>query len=182
MGVQKSYLVIGRLPTSKLFETIKSKYSITHIPTRGISRGEIISQIHSLPQKSFTCAVILAETQHLAPINKEVFGPLQIECLCKNGAGYDVIDVDYFTSKGTWVANAPNAVRIPTAEWAIALILSTVKGLGIADKHVRTGNWRYELGLRSNLRGMTLGIIGLGAIGKVRTPRSLADCRKSSNE
>ena len=59
------------------------------------------------------------------------------------------------------------AVRIPTAEWAVALILASVKGLGITDKNVKSGIWRQELGLRWNLKGMTLGIVGLGEIGKV---------------
>lgn len=169
MAVQKSYLIIGRVRITKLFETLSSQYSITHIPTKGISRSELISQIHSLPQKAYTFALVLSETHHIAPFNKDIFETLQIECLCIDGAGYDVLDVDYFTSRGIWVANAPIAVRIPTAEWAVALILASVKGLGMTDKNVKSGIWRNELGLRWNLKGMTLGIVGLGEIGKVLT-------------
>src|SRR5579871_3121070 len=107
MTIQKSYLLLGRLPASKLFDSIRAKHSITHIPTKGIPRNEIISQIQALPQKSYTCVAILSETQQLYPINKELLGSLKVECLCKVGAGFDAIDVDYFTSTGTWVANAP---------------------------------------------------------------------------
>lgn len=167
MATRKSYLILGRLPSSPLFDSIKSKYSIAHIPTKGLSRPEVISRISSLPQKAYTFVLILAESQHLFPINKELLGGVQIECLCKVGAGYDSVDVDYFTSRGVWVANAPNAVRVPTGEWAVALILATVKGLGIADKNTKSGRWREGLGLQSNIDGMTLGIVGLGAIGKV---------------
>ena len=74
----------------------------------------------------------------------------------------------YFTSRGTWVANSPNAVRTPTAEWATSLILATTKGVGIADKNVRKGLWKRGLGLQNNISGMTFGVIGLGAIGKVK--------------
>ena len=87
--------------------------------------------------------------------------------MCKAGAGYDTIDVDYFTSQGTWVANAPNAVRVPTAEWAVSLIVATARGVGLADKNVRKRQWKEHLGLQNNISGMTFGIIGLGAIGKV---------------
>ena len=45
-----------------------------------------------------------------------------------------------------------------------------VKGLGVVDRNVRRGKWREGLGLQSNIRDMTLGIIGLGAIGKVLPP------------
>jgi len=167
MGIRKSYLILGRLPASKLFDCIKTRHSITHIPTTGSSRAEIIERISSLPEKSYTFLLVLAGARTAYPIDQELVGSLHIECVCNEGAGYDSIDVDYFTSRGSWVANSPNAVRIPTAEWAVALILTTTKGLGVVDKTVKQGHWRQGLGLQNNISGMTLGIIGLGAIGKV---------------
>jgi hypothetical protein len=167
MANRKSYLIFGRLPKSPLMKSIQSKHDVTHIPTRGVSRDVVLKQIASLPEKSFTFVCMLSETQPLHPLDKALFGSLEIECFCKVGAGYDSIDVEYFTSKGTWVANAPNAVRIPTAEYCVSLIVATVKGLGVVDRNVRQGKWRYGLGFQSNIQGMTLGIIGLGAIGKV---------------
>jgi phosphoglycerate dehydrogenase-like enzyme len=175
MTSPKSYLILGRLPSSSLFKSIQSKHHITHIPTRGVSRADVVAQISSLPNKSFTFVLVVAESQRVYPIDKTLLGPLKIECLCKNGAGYDSVDVEYFTSRGTWVANAPNAVRIPTAEWCVSLILATVKGLGVVDRNVRQGLWRYDLGLQSNIIGMTLGIVGLGAIGKVNYQSSISD-------
>jgi phosphoglycerate dehydrogenase-like enzyme len=166
MTSRKSYLIIGRLPSSPLFTSIQSKYDITHIAVKSLSRSDLIARISSLPSKSYTFVLILAETHHLNPFDKTLFGPLNIECFCKVGAGYDSVDVEYFTSKGTWVANAPNAVRIPTAEWCVSLILATVKGLTVVDRAIRKGGWREGLGLQSNIFGMTLGIVGLGAIGK----------------
>jgi glyoxylate reductase len=148
-------------------QSIQSEHDVTHIPTRGVSRDEVLKQIAALPKKSFTFVCMVSETQPLNPLDRTLFGSLDIECFCKVGAGYDSIDVEYFTSKGTWVANAPNAVRIPTAEYCVSLILATVKGLGVADKNVRQEKWRDGLGFQSNIQGMTLGIVGLGAIGKV---------------
>ena len=78
--------------------------------------------------------------------------------------------MEYFTLRGTWVANGLNAVWVPTAEYCVSLILAMVKGLGVVDRNVRRGKWREGLGLQSNIRDMTLGIIGLGAIGKVLPP------------
>lgn len=167
MAVRKSYLIFGRLPSSPLMKSIQSKHNVTHIPTRAASRDDIIKQIAGLPEKSFTFVLAVSETQHLYPLDKALLGSLDIDCLCKVGAGYDSIDVDYFTSKGTWVANSPNAVRIPTAEYSVSLILATVKGLGVVGHNVRQRKWRDGLGLQSNIQGKTVGIIGLGAIGKV---------------
>jgi len=164
---RKSYLILGRLPTSPLFESIASQHSITHLPTKSLSRADIISQIHSLPSKHFTFVLVFSEAQSLYPIDKGILGPLSIECLCKVGAGYDSVDVEYLTQRGIWFANTPNAVRVPTAEWAVAMILDTVKGLGVADRNMRRGRYRDGLGLQNNIYGMTLGIVGLGAIGKV---------------
>jgi phosphoglycerate dehydrogenase-like enzyme len=171
MPSRKSYLLIGRLPSSALFTSIQANHDVTHISAKQFTRAEMIEKIASLPQKSFTFVLLLRDAQHLYPIDKTLIGPLSIECFVKVGAGFDSIDVGYFTSRGAWVANAPNAVRIPTAEWSVALILATVKGLGIADTSVRQGKWRQGLGLQSNITGMTLGIIGLGAIGKVSSIR-----------
>ena len=164
---RKSYLILGRLPNSPLYKSIQSHHSITHLPTKSLSRADIISQISSLPNKQYTFLLVLSEAQNLYPIDKNILGPLSIECVCKVGAGYDSVDVEYLTSRGTWFANTPIAVRIPTAEWAAAMILATVKGLGVADRNMRQGKYRQGLGLQNNISGMTLGIIGLGAIGKV---------------
>jgi phosphoglycerate dehydrogenase-like enzyme len=180
MDIRRSYLILGRVPNSPLFEQINSRHTITHIATKALSRQEFKAKVAALPNKSYTFLLILGESQHLYPMNEELIGPLQIECLCKVGAGYDSLDVEYFTRRGTWVAIAPNAVRVPTAEGATALILATAKGLGLADKHVRRGEWKRRLGLQNNISGMTLGIVGLGAIGKVRAMGKLL--REGSRE
>jgi lactate dehydrogenase-like 2-hydroxyacid dehydrogenase len=178
MTSRKSYLILGRLPTSPLWHSIQSKYNITHIQTKSVSRIEIANKISSLPNKSYTFVCLFGESQHLYPINKELLGPLEIECFCKVGAGFDSVDVEYLTGKGTWVANAPNAVRVPTAEWTVSLILATAKGVGVADRNVRWGKWREGLGFQSNIQGMTLGVVGLGAIGKVYLLYLKTDGRK----
>jgi phosphoglycerate dehydrogenase-like enzyme len=167
MTTLKSYLILGRIPTVPLWTSIQSNHSITHIQTKSLTRTEIAQKISSLPNKSFTFVLMFADSQHLYPLNKDILGPLEIECFCKVGAGYDSVDIEYLTSRGTWVANAPNAVKVPTAEWTVSLILATVKGVGVADRNVRRGKWREGMGLQSNIQGMTLGIVGLGAIGKV---------------
>ena len=165
---QRSYLIIGRLPTSPLFKKIQSHHTITQIVTKSVSRAAIISQISALPRRHWTFVLIFSEAQHLYPIDRDLLGSISIECVCKVGAGYDSVDVEYFTSRGTWVANTPNAVRVPTAEWAVAMILATVKGVGLADRNMRKGKYRTGLGFQNNIVGMTLGIVGLGAIGKVQ--------------
>jgi lactate dehydrogenase-like 2-hydroxyacid dehydrogenase len=178
MTTRKSYLILGRLPTIPLWTSIQAENSITHIQTKSLSRAEIASKISSLANKSYTFVLMFADSQHIYPLNKDILGPLEIECFCKVGAGYDAVDLEYFNSRGTWIANAPNAVTVPTAEWTVSLILATVKGVGVADRNARRGKWREGMGLQSNIQGMTLGIVGLGAIGKVSVLMKGADSRK----
>jgi hypothetical protein len=102
MAAQKSYLIIGQLPTSPLFTLIQSKHDITHIPTKDAKRADVVAQIAQLPQKSYTFALFVSDIQHIYPIDKTLMGLITAECLCKVGMGFGSMDVDYFASRGTW--------------------------------------------------------------------------------
>jgi glyoxylate reductase len=83
--------------------------------------------------------------------------------------GYDNIDVPAATRRGVWIANTPGVVTDPTADLALLLILATLRRAGEAYEHVRSGRWRAwspDAFLGVDPKRLTLGILGMGRIGK----------------
>ncbi|WWD01053.1 hypothetical protein V866_007991 [Kwoniella sp. B9012] len=95
-----------------------------------------------------------------------LLGPLAPHCklYVGPGAGYDKVDVDWITSTGAMYANSPTQVGKRTADGALMLILSVMRGLTPHDLSVRAGKWRANV-RTLDWRTATIGIIGLGSIG-----------------
>jgi glyoxylate reductase len=91
--------------------------------------------------------------------------------------GYDNVDVGACTERGVVVTNTPGVLTDATADIAMALVLMTTRGLGAAERRVRTGEpwpWSFTADLGTGLRGRTLGIVGPGAIGLATARRATA--------
>jgi len=87
--------------------------------------------------------------------------------------GYDNFDVAACTERGIWFSIVPDLLTIPTAELTIGLLLGLTRHLLEGDRRIRTGEfqgWRPEL-YGTGLTGRTLGIIGMGAVGKAVAKR-----------
>ena len=82
------------------------------------------------------------------------------------GAGYDQIDVRAATELGVAVANAPTYCTENVAEHAMALLLALTRGVAAGDAAMHAGGWRDPAVAHVRLAGRTLGIIGLGRIGR----------------
>jgi D-3-phosphoglycerate dehydrogenase len=80
--------------------------------------------------------------------------------------GFDMVDVDAARERGVWVSNVPAAATEEVAVHALAMALSLLRGLPFLDRAVRDGRWQAdELPLRRP-SDTTLGILGLGRIGR----------------
>lgn len=87
--------------------------------------------------------------------------------LGRSGAGYDKIDLEACTEHGVAVFNAPMALNHPTASSALLFMLALAKRLFNQDRLTRQGRWdRQAAVMGGEIRGRTLGIIGLGHIGR----------------
>jgi len=85
----------------------------------------------------------------------------------RSGAGYDKIDLAACTEHGVAVFNAPLALNHSTASSALLFMLALAKRLPEQDRVVRQGRWdRQRAVLGGEIRGRTLGIIGLGHTGR----------------
>jgi D-3-phosphoglycerate dehydrogenase len=86
--------------------------------------------------------------------------------------GIDRIDLDAATRAGVMVVNAPTGNTIAAAEHTMALMLTLLRRIPAADASVKSGEWERGRYTGEELRGKTLGIIGLGKIGKAVARRA----------
>jgi D-3-phosphoglycerate dehydrogenase / 2-oxoglutarate reductase len=100
-------------------------------------------------------------------IDRAVLAALpECELVMRWGAGYDQIDVAAATDLGVAVANAPAYCTENVAEHTLALLLALARGVVADDRAMRAGLWREPPIAHQRLSGHTLGIIGLGRIGR----------------
>jgi glyoxylate reductase len=90
--------------------------------------------------------------------------------------GYNNIDVEAATKRGIYVTNTPGILTETTADCTFALMLAVARRIAEADRYVRSGKWIHAWGLKmflgSDVHGKTLGIIGLGRIGRAMAKRA----------
>ena len=85
-----------------------------------------------------------------------------------HGVGIDRMDLGYATKKGVAVLNTPGANSVSVAEHTMAFILACAKNLVEQDRECRKGNWGVRMnGKALELAGKTVGIIGVGSIGRL---------------
>jgi D-3-phosphoglycerate dehydrogenase / 2-oxoglutarate reductase len=90
------------------------------------------------------------------------------------GVGVDNVDLDAATRAGITVINAPTANTIAAAEHTLALLYAVARRVAAADASVRRGEWKRSEFTGVELRGKTLGIVGLGKIGMAIAERARA--------
>src|SRR5215211_671347 len=93
----------------------------------------------------------------------------QLKVVSNFAVGYDNIDVEAATDRGVLVCNTPGVLTETTADMAWALLMATGRRIVEGSDYVRAGNWKTwgpTLLLGRDIHHATLGIIGLGRIGK----------------
>jgi D-3-phosphoglycerate dehydrogenase / 2-oxoglutarate reductase len=90
------------------------------------------------------------------------------------GVGVDNIDVPAATARGIVVMNAPDGNTITTAEHTIALLVALARRVPQANISLKAGRWERKNFIGTELQGKTLGVIGLGRIGRVVAKRANA--------
>ena len=100
----------------------------------------------------------------------------RLKVISRYGVGVDNVDLEACKEKGIVVTNTPGANSVSVAELALALMLALARQIPEAVQNVQQGKWPRFSGI--SLEGKTIGILGLGAIGK-QLARRLAgfDCR-----
>lgn len=163
-------LITSNIP-EKIYDDLDKHFEISyHDSNIPLSKEEIIEGIKG--QDALLCPLS-------DKIDKDVIDAGdKLKIIANYGAGFDNIDIDYAREKGIVVTNAPApASAVSTAELAFGLMLAAARKIVSGDKVTRAGEfygWRPTFYLGSQLKGKTLGIIGLGNIGKNLAKRARA--------
>jgi D-3-phosphoglycerate dehydrogenase len=97
-----------------------------------------------------------------------------LKLVVRAGAGYNTIDVAAASRRGIYVSNCPGKNSIAVAELAFGLILALDRRLADNVQSLREGHWnKAEYSKTRGLFGRTLGLIGVGQIGREMIPRAL---------
>ncbi len=89
----------------------------------------------------------------------------KLRVIGRAGVGVDNIDLDAATRKGIAVMNTPGANAIAVAEHTFALMLDMARHIGRANNLMHAGKWEKKSLQGSELKGKTIGIVGLGRVG-----------------
>jgi lactate dehydrogenase-like 2-hydroxyacid dehydrogenase len=113
------------------------------------------------------------------PVTKELIDKApRLKIVSNYAVGYDNIDVAYALEKGITITNTPEPVTNPTADLALALLLSTARRIAEFDRKFRLlgSNTKRSIAQDSGhpITHKTLGILGLGRIGKALSKRAIA--------
>jgi D-3-phosphoglycerate dehydrogenase len=100
--------------------------------------------------------------------------PGKLRAIVRAGVGVDNIDVAAATRKGILVMNTPGGNTVSTAEHTVALLMALARNLPAADASLHSGKWERGKFVGSQLAGKTLGVIGLGRIGREVARRAAA--------
>ncbi len=96
----------------------------------------------------------------------------RLKVISKWGTGIDSIDQEACLKLGIAVRNTPNAFSEPVADTVLGYLLCFARGLPALDRHMKAGAWQKMPG--RSLRECTLGVIGVGNVGKAVVRRAVA--------
>jgi lactate dehydrogenase-like 2-hydroxyacid dehydrogenase len=118
----------------------------------------------------------IAATSHQAIVDAALMSRLpNLQIVASIGVGYDHIDALWAAEHGIIVTHTPGVLDDEVADVAMALTLATIRKLPQAERYLREGRWRAApYPLTASLRGRTMGVLGLGRIGKAIARRAAA--------
>lgn len=152
------------------FTELEKLYDVTFPEGRDFTYDEVYEMI---PEYDVLCSMFDF------PVNKKLIDNApKLKLVSNYAVGYNNIDVTYCLEKGVTVTNTPGPVTAPTANIALGLMLDVARRITECDRKLRQQGKQMKVGVLENLGipidGKTLGIIGMGRIGRALAKRALA--------
>jgi phosphoglycerate dehydrogenase-like enzyme len=145
------------LGPSPAMPVLRERAEVTYHDTLPGSEENLIARITGFP--------VVVNIRSSTRFTEKVFASCpDLRMVSIWGTGTDNIDLAAAGAHGVTVTNTPGVSAISIAEHALALMLATARKIPVSDAQVRAGQW--PRGGYSQMYGKTLGIIGLGAIGR----------------
>ncbi len=166
--MQKFTLLAADKLAQEGLDFIESQSDATLLNKPGLSEAEYADLLAA----GGIDAMIVRSGITVTPAMLENPGDLKI--IARAGVGVDNIDLPAATAKGILVVNTAEASTITTAEHAFALMIAMLRNIGPAYKTMTEGGWDRNKYKGRQLHGMTLGVVGLGRIGRTVAERAFA--------
>lgn len=161
-------MTIEILQTHKLLDTCEA----------ALAERYTVHKLHEATDKPALLAEIAPRIRAIAggQVNAALLAQLpKLEIIANFGVGYDTIDTKAAKAADVRVTNTPNVLNDAVAELTIGLMIALARRIPQADQFVRQGKWPgANMGLFTELTGKTVGILGLGRIGKEIATRAQA--------
>ena len=146
-------------------DPMEKVYTVYNLP-----HGEALS---ILPSEAFGLVRAFAFRGHekLSADTMDAFPNLGI--IANYGVGFDTIDVNHATSNGIRITNTPDVLTDDVADLAVGMVIAQSRGIVGASDWVQSGSWANNgaYSLQSKVSGKTIGIVGLGRIGRAVAER-----------
>lgn len=159
--MKKKILITYNLPREG-FAELTEHFELIFPENDSFSKTEVLERVAE-------CDALLSMFNFV--IDKEIIDAgKNLKIISNFGVGFNNVDFEYARHKGVMVTNTPDPVVEPTAEMAFALMLATARRVAECDRKLRDAASGLKWGVMENLgvglHGKTLGIVGLGRIGK----------------
>ncbi len=127
----------------------------------------------ALPERAKDADILIVRSKK---VSRDVIAAARgLSLVLRAGAGYDTIDVAAASERGIFVANCPGKNAVAVAELTFALLLALDRRVPDGTTDLRAGRWnKKEYSKADGVKGKTLGVIGLGSIGRAVVERARA--------
>jgi D-3-phosphoglycerate dehydrogenase len=157
-------VLVAETIASEGVELLRASHEVDERP--GLNRDELCA---ILPD--YDALIVRSQVQVDAGL---IAAGTRLVVIGRAGVGVDNVDLDAATRAGIMVVNAPTGNTIAAAEHTLALLYGLARRTAPADASVRRGEWKRAAFTGLELRGRTLGIVGLGKIGQAIAVRAIA--------
>jgi D-3-phosphoglycerate dehydrogenase len=149
-------LLLDSIETTCAQKLTAEKFSVDEKPK--LSKEDLLKII-----SEYDAVVVRSATQITSEI---ISAGKNLKVIGRAGAGVDNIDADAATRKGILVMNTPGGNTISTAEHTMSLLLSLARKIPQANASLQRNEWERKKFLGTELQGKTIGVIGLGKVGR----------------
>lgn len=144
---------------------LKAEKSIELEVRKETSASELLTMI-----ENYDCLVVRSATK----VTKEVIEKgKNLKLICRAGAGVDNVDVEAASARKIAVMNTASANSLAAAEMTIALLFAMMRQVGPAHQSMRESRWDRATFSGFEVTGKTLGVLGLGNIGRIVADRAV---------
>jgi D-3-phosphoglycerate dehydrogenase len=132
---------------------------------------EVVEQFYAPEElgerlRDFDALVIRSATKAHKPIIDKAASAGRLKIIVRAGVGIDNVDVEYAQSKGIIVKNTPNASTDSVAEFTIGCLFNLARFVYDANRTMHEGKWEKKRYEGIEIAGKTLGVVGMGRIGR----------------